>query len=251
MQTTPVLISLKEKKRHNKKSLAVLIDPDKINDQNALLNLVDACIGAAIDYLLVGGSMMTTVRLDETIKILKNSCEIPVVLFPGNSLYINKNADAILFLSLISGRNAELLIGQHVAAAPLLKDSGLEIISTGYMLVGDDATTTAAYISQSFPIPIAKPEIAVNTAMAGEMLGMSLIYMDAGSGAKTAIPGSTIAMVKDTLSAPLIVGGGINTIEKTEAAYQSGADMIVIGTATEQNVNFVQQAAEIRDIQNH
>ncbi len=250
MQTTPILKSLKEKKGHNQKSLAVLIDPDKINDQDSLSNLVDSCVAAEVDYFMVGGSLMTTSMLDKAVKIIKNSCEIPVVLFPGNSLYINENADAILFLSLISGRNSEFLIGQHVAAAPLLRDSDLEVISTGYMLVGDDVTTTAAYISQSFPIPAAKPEIAVNTALAGEMLGMSLIYMDAGSGAREAIPARTIAMVNEALNIPLIVGGGINTSAKAESAYRSGADILVIGTAVEEKMHFVREASLIRDQQN-
>ncbi len=245
-----ILKSLVKKKEHNVKSLAILIDPDKIKNEKSLGILLNVCKKSNVDYILIGGSLIVNDTLNETVDFIKKNSEIPTILFPGSNLHIDKSADAILFLSLISGRNPDLLIGQHVAAAPILKNSNLEVLSTGYILVGNDANTTVAYFSQTSPIPTKKVEIAVCTAIAGEMLGMKLIYLDAGSGTKEEVPQEMIAQVKKSISIPLIVGGGINTTAKVYAAYQAGADMIVLGTAVEEKANFVKEVAKIRDEMN-
>lgn len=247
IRRTMILTSLVEKKGKNIKSLSVLIDPDKIENKNSFLALLSLCKNFQIDYILVGGSLLVKDTLNETIKIIRESTDIPVILFPGSNQHIDKTADAILFLSLISGRNPDLLIGQHVVAAPVLKNSKLEILSTGYILVGDNANTTVAYISQTSPIPINKSDIAVCTAMAGEMIGMKLIYLDAGSGAEKEVSQIMIEAVNKSVSLPLIVGGGINTASKAESAYNSGADMLVLGTAVEKNIDFLSEVVAIRD----
>ena len=242
-----ILKSLVDKRKNNQKSLSVLIDPDKIENEASLKALIIICKNIDVDYIFVGGSLIVNDTLNETVSFVKNNSNIPVVLFPGSNLHIDKAADAILFLSLISGRNPDLLIGQHVAAAPILKNSTLEVLSTGYILVGNDANTTVAHVSQTSPIPTHKPEIAVCTALAGEMLGMRLIYLDAGSGAKEEVPSKMISQVKKSTGVPLIVGGGINTQAKAKEAYLSGADMIVLGTAVEKSVGFISEVAKVRD----
>lgn len=241
-----ILRSLINKTKELKKSLSLLIDPDKIASDISLDKIIEDANKYGIDYFLVGGSLLTSDRLEKVVNQIKKTTKIPVILFPGSNMHICKNADAILFLSLISGRNPELLIGQHVVAAPILRQTELEILSTGYILVGDQ-TTTVAYISQSLPIPFSKPEIAVCTAMAGEMLGMQLIYLDAGSGATTEVSETMIGQVKRAIGTPLIVGGGINSTQKIKTAYAAGADMIVLGTAVEQNINFISEATGIRN----
>src|SRR5688572_12639988 len=178
--------SLLEKKKKGQKSFAILIDPDKITT-SSLSSLIDFSIEAKVDYFLVGGSLLVSDQLDQCIIEIKKQCSIPVILFPGSTSQVSKHADALLYLSLISGRNPELLIGQHVVSAPFVKKSGLEIISTGYTVIDGGAPTTVSYISNASPIPADKADIALCTAMAGEMLGKKIIYMDAGSGAKKAI----------------------------------------------------------------
>ena len=242
-----ILKSLISKRDKGLKSLAVLVDPDKIESERKLERLIGVCNNARVDYIFVGGSLLISGSLEETIKFIKSYSSIPVILFPGSNLHINKSADAILFLSLISGRNADLLIGQHISAAPLIKKSNIEVLATGYMLVGSDLSTTVAHISQTSPIPSSKPEIAMCTALAGEMLGMRLIYLDAGSGAKEEVPGVMIEQVKKSIAVPLIVGGGISTIKKAKTAYHSGADTLVVGTAVENRLDFITEMAEIRD----
>ncbi len=242
-----LLRSLNEKKCDNKKSLAVLIDPDKVESSAALQSLIDQCSRLAVDYFLIGGSLLTTTILDDVVLQIRRSCSIPVILFPGNSMHISRHANGILFLSLISGRNADLLIGQHVVAAPMLKQSDLEVLPTGYILIGDHLTTTVAYISQTLPIPSGKPEIAVSTAIAGEMLGLRLIYLDAGSGAPHEVPHNTILQVRQSTKVPLIVGGGINEATKVNMAYASGADMVVLGTIIEKDPYFLPDAIKMRD----
>jgi phosphoglycerol geranylgeranyltransferase len=205
--------SLSDKKKLGKKSFAVLIDPDKVNT-SLLDELVNLSLVAKVDYFLVGGSLVISNHLDECVKHIKKNCDIPVILFPGSPSQVSRYADALLYLSLISGRNPELLIGQHVVSAPFVKQSGLEIMSTGYIVVDGGAPTTVSYISNASPIPADKNEIAMCTAMAGEMLGMKLIYMDAGSGAKRPITEGMIRVVADHIEAPLIIGGGIVHPEK-------------------------------------
>jgi phosphoglycerol geranylgeranyltransferase len=234
--------SLVERKRLGKKSFAVLIDPDKIND-NKMQQLIEVAVAAGVDYFLVGGSLVISNYLDNCIQYIKKSCSIPAILFPGSPSQISRYADALLYLSLISGRNPELLIGQHVVSAPFVRQSGLEIMSTGYMVIDGGAPTTVSYISNATPLPADKNEIAMCTAMAGEMLGMKLIYMDAGSGAKIPVTESMIEKVAQCISVPLIVGGGITEPEKAYLNCKAGADVIVVGNAIEKDESLIMQMA--------
>lgn len=241
--THSIYSSLTEKKAKGHKSFAVLIDPDKVNpaSMDELLGMVTE---ARVDYLLVGGSLVISNRLDEVVLQIKKNCDIPVILFPGSPSQITTHADALLYLSLISGRNPELLIGQHVISAAAVKQSGLEIISTGYMVIDGGAPTTVSYISNAAPIPADKNEIAMCTAMAGEMLGMKLIYMDAGSGAKRPIHESMIEQVSRVIEAPLVIGGGIKDPEKAYINCKAGADVIVIGNAIEKDPTLIREMSD-------
>lgn len=187
----------------------------------------------------MGGSLVLSTHLDEVIQQLKAVTTIPVVLFPGSPSQVSKYADALLYLSLISGRNPELLIGQHVLSAPFVKKSGLEIIPTGYIVVDGGAPTTVSYISNAAPVPSDKNDIALCTAMAGEMLGMKLIYMDAGSGAQKPITESMIGAVAKNVDIPIIVGGGITDPEKAYLNCKAGADVIVVGNAIEKDPSLI------------
>ncbi|MBK5272275.1 MAG: geranylgeranylglyceryl/heptaprenylglyceryl phosphate synthase [Bacteroidia bacterium] len=235
--------SLIEKKKQGKKSFAVLIDPDKVND-SILNELIEFSIPAKVDYLLVGGSLVISNHLDECVQQIKQNCDIPVILFPGSPTQVSKYADALLYLSLISGRNPELLIGQHVVSAPFIKQSGLEIMPTGYIVIDGGAATTVSYISNALPVPADKNEIAMCTAMAGEMLGMKLIYIDAGSGAKRPITESMIKIVAENIETPLIVGGGIIDPEKAYLNCKAGADVIVVGNAIEKNSSLIKEMSD-------
>jgi phosphoglycerol geranylgeranyltransferase len=239
-----LLNSLCEKQKQGKKSMAILLDPDKIDEPSRLNHLLNLASENCVDYFFVGGSLLTTTNLSEIVHQIKKNVTIPVILFPGNSMQIEPAADAILFLSLISGRNPELLIGQHVIAAPILKNSTLEIIPTGYMLVNSGKTTSVAYISNTTPIPEDKYSLAACTAMAGEMLGLQTIYLDAGSGAEREISAKMIASVRRVINVPLIIGGGINTSEKALSALSAGADMIVMGNALEKNPDLLIEVAD-------
>lgn len=230
-----ILGNLTERKQKGIKSLAVLIDPDKVVDDNSLTMLIRMCMENMVDYLLVGGSFITKNTSSQIITKIKELCDIPVVLFPGSNLHIDLSADSILFLSLISGRNPDYLIGQHVLAAPILKNSRLEIIPTGYMLIGANNTTTVSYISNTIPIPADKYSIAACTALAGEMLGLKLIYLDAGSGAENQISPKMISLVKKSISIPLMVGGGLNSLVKVSEALEAGAETVVVGNGIENN----------------
>lgn len=232
--------SLLEKKKSGKKSFAILIDPDKVS-ASSLSSLIDLAVSAKADYFFVGGSLVVSDHLDDCVQQIKQQCSIPVILFPGNSAQISKYADALLYLSLISGRNPELLIGQHVVSAPFVKKSGLEIISTGYMVIDGGAPTTVSYISNAAPIPADKSDIALCTALAGEMLGMKLIYMDAGSGARKAISEEMITKVACNITVPLIVGGGIRDAEKAYLNCKAGADVIVVGNAIEKDLSIIHE----------
>lgn len=242
--TQPILQNLHQRKKAKVKSFAVLIDPDKISDSGACLALVNRCIENQVDFFLVGGSLITTDNFSLVVAMIKEQCEIPVIIFPGNTMHIDTSADAILFLSLISGRNPELLIGQHVHAAPILKRSNLEIISTGYLLIDSGRSTTVSYISNTSPIPADKHSIAACTAMAGEMLGLSTIYLDAGSGAERAVPEKMISAVRKSVDCPLIVGGGINSGYKASLALSAGADVVVVGNGIEKNLELLVEVSE-------
>lgn len=239
-----ILDTLTDRSRQGKKSIAVLIDPDKATDTAQLQHLINVASENLVDFFLVGGSLVTTTNMSEVVKQIKDHVSIPVILFPGNSIQLEPTADALLFLSLISGRNPELLIGQHVIAAPIIKNTKLEVIPTGYMLINSGRTTSVAYISNTTPIPDDKYSLAACTAMAGEMLGLRAIYMDAGSGAEKEINARMIATVKNSISVPLIIGGGINTRQKAFTALEAGADMIVIGNALEKDPNLLTEISE-------
>ncbi|MCF8368702.1 MAG: geranylgeranylglyceryl/heptaprenylglyceryl phosphate synthase [Bacteroidales bacterium] len=228
----------------DKKQFAVLVDPDKYSSSQ-LIDLIGLSVESCVNYFFVGGSLLSDGNLENTIKVIKDHSDIPVIIFPGDELQINSHADGILLLSLISGRNPELLIGKHVIAAPYLRRSGLEILPTGYILVDSGKSTTALYMSNSLPIPANKNEIAVCTAMAGEMLGMKLIYMDGGSGADDPVPTSMIQKVKENISIPLILGGGIRTPETAREKFKAGADIIVVGNAIETDHSLLTKIAEV------
>lgn len=232
------------------KSFAVLIDPDKIGSKEDCLTLIKLSEKHKVDFFFVGGSLITSSNLSHVIKLIKVNSAIPVVLFPGSNMHIDDAADGLLFLSLISGRNAELLIGQHVVAAPILKKARLEILPTGYLLIDSGSQTTASYMSNSSPIPHDKCAVAACTAMAGEMLGLKLIYLDAGSGAKNPVTAKMISSVRNAVKTPLIVGGGINTVDKAMNALDGGADVIVIGNGIEKNPNLLIEVSEKVDVLN-
>ncbi len=216
------------------KSLAVLIDPDK-SDPVHLDRLLSVESTPHIDIILVGGSVITKGSMAATIQLIRERTDIPCVIFPGGNDQIHPEADAILLLSLISGRNPELLIGKHVEAAPLLQRSGLEIIPTGYILMDGGTTTTVSYISNTVPIPYNKPELAAVTALAGEQLGLKLTYMDAGSGAMKPVSDNAIRQVRALTKNPIIVGGGITDAEGVKKAWDAGADVVVVGNALEKD----------------
>src|SRR5580692_183695 len=232
--------SLLAGKKKGQRSFAVLVDPDNVNAKK-IEELTSLAISAGVDYLFVGGSLVISNHLDEVVQRIKKNCSIPVILFPGTPSQVSRYADGLLYLSLISGRNPELLIGQHVISAPAVRKSGLEIISTGYMVIDGGAPTTVSYISNATPIPADKNEIAMCTAMAAEMLGMKLIYMDAGSGAKRAIHEEMISAVSKQIEIPLVIGGGIKDPEKAYRNCKAGADLIVIGNAIEKDSSLIKE----------
>lgn len=242
MKLATIYSNLRERKARGQKSFAVLIDPDNVNDE-MMEQLIKLAIAAKVDYFLVGGSLVISSYLDQCVQFIKKNCSIPVLLFPGSPSQVSKYADALLYLSLISGRNPELLIGQHVVSAPAIRKTGLEILSTGYMVIDGGAPTTVSYISNAAPLPANKNDIAVCTAMAGEMLGMKLIYMDAGSGARIPITESMIQKVSQNIEIPLFVGGGITDPEKAYLNCRAGADIIVVGNAIEKDESLIMDMA--------
>jgi len=218
----------------NQKKLVILLDPDKTKIVN-LPSVIKRIRQLEADFIFVGGSLLFKNVVDAFLLQIKELTDLPVVLFPGSTLQISNNADAILFLQLLSGRNPEFLIGNQVVAAPLLRQSNLEVISTGYLLVESGRETTASYISNTKPLPSHKPEIAVATAMAGQYIGNKLIYLDGGSGALHPVPLKMIEMVSKNIDLPLIVGGGIKNKKQIEAVFRAGATLVVVGTAFENN----------------
>ncbi len=222
----------------------MLIDPDFGTDEAALERTVQNACMAQADLLFVGGSLLTTTRFDRCVQRVKELSDRPVVLFPGSPAQLSGHADAVLFLSLISGRNPELLIGHHVTAAPTIKALGLEAVPTGYMLVDGGKPTTVSYVSQTLPIPHDKPGIAAATALAGELLGLRAMYLDTGSGAQRTVHPSMIAAVRKAVNVPLIVGGGIRDAASARALCAAGADVLVVGTAFEQDPELIYALSE-------
>jgi len=242
--------SILEAKQQGKKKFVVLIDPDNVR-LGKLDKVLELSKSANVDYFFIGGSLVVNDMLDMVLENIKKTTEIPTILFPGNSFQLSYKADGLLFLSLISGRNADLLIGKHVISAPFLKISPLEIMSTGYMLVDGGISTTVQYMSNTTPIPATKDDIALCTAMAGELLGMKMIYMDAGSGAKNPISANMIDAVSSAIDIPLIVGGGIRTPEKAYENVKAGADVIVVGNAIEKDPQLIiEMAAAVHEAEN-
>lgn len=239
----PIYDQILKRSQSGRKQIAILIDPDK-RTAKEVENIARAAGEAQPDYFFVGGSLLVNNQLEECVRILKEHSGIPVILFPGNTLQMSWKADAILFLSLISGRNAEMLIGRHVIAAPYLRLSPLEVISCGYMLIESGKPTAVQYMSNTMPIPADKLDIAICTAMAGEMLGLRLIYLEAGSGASQPVPVDMISQVKENTGIPLIVGGGIRSPRQAVEICNAGADIIVIGTALEENHDMITEMTD-------
>ena len=217
---------------NNKKQLAILIDPGKYG-VNRLVTLLQLMQQNPPHYVLVGGSI-TSASMDETIELIRQYLSVPIILFPGNASQFTPKADALMYLSLISGRNSDYLIGQHVLSSISIKKSGLKVVPVGYMLIESGRMTSVEYISNTKPIPSNKTDIAVCTAVAGELLGMRSIYLEGGSGADRPVPAEMIKAVKQNISIPLIVGGGIRTVDALKNAYASGADVVVVGNVLEE-----------------
>ena len=228
-----------------RKSIALLLDHDKAKE-NSLRNIIKTANESKTDYIFAGGSL-TFNSIENLITEIRKLCSIPVILFPGNLLQLSHKADIILLLSLISGRNPELLIGNHVIAAPYLKDVKEKVVSVGYILISCGNKTSVEYISQTEAIPSDKPEIAIATAMAGEMLGLQMIYLEAGSGATNTVPVSLVRAVRENISIPLAVGGGIKNSNQVEEIFNAGADLIILGNGCENNPSLLTEACRIRD----
>lgn len=224
-------------KANSEKLLAILLDPDKIDLNNAEI-LIEKINQSPATHVFIGGSLVENNIIDDLIIKIKQSCNLPIVLFPGNPSQISNQADAILFLSLISGRNPDFLIEHQVIAAPILKQIQLEIISTGYILIESGTQTAVESVSKTKPLDRNNIDLVLATAQAGEMLGNKLIYLEAGSGAKHAVPLEIIEKVSQNIEIPLLVGGGIIDLQGIQDAYDSGADLVVIGTAFEKDVDF-------------
>jgi len=226
-------------------SIGLLLDPDKSSGESLrnILNIAEECHA---DFILTGGSL-TFNSIDNLIDEVKKRCSIPVVLFPGNLLQLSLKADIIMLLSLISGRNPELLIGNHIIAAPYLKTVREKLISVGYILINCGSMTSVEYISQTEAIPSDKPEIAVATALAGEMLGFGMIYLEAGSGAAKPVPTNIVRAVRENVLIPIAVGGGIRNKKEIEEIFNAGADTIILGNGCEKNPELLRDACRVRD----
>lgn len=235
-------LQMKEKDRQQ---LAILIDPDKASDAH-LLALCQKANEGKIDCFFVGGSLLSSGCVENVVSFLKANTSIPILLFPGSTMQLTNNADAVLFLSLISGRNADLLIGKHVETAPFIHKNNLETISTGYMLIDSGRPTSVSYMSGTQPIPYEKDEIAVCTAMAGEMLGLKAIYLEGGSGAENPVSIAMISAVKKNINIPLIVGGGIRDANTASQMYNAGANILVVGTKVEQGLSIIDDITAIK-----
>lgn len=231
MKTFDKLLQVKSKRGAG---YLVLIDPDK-QEVDRAVETAESCEEAGVDALLVGGSLLFTQNLDLLVSRIKEKCNLPVILFPGSTKQVSRYADAILFLSLISGRNANTLIGEQVMAAPIIKSIDIEPISTGYMFIESGCVTSALFISDTRPIPREKADIAAAHALAAEYIGMKCVYLEAGSGAVYSVPESIIRSVKGYCNIPIIVGGGIRTPADAANKVKAGADFIVTGSVIEDN----------------
>jgi phosphoglycerol geranylgeranyltransferase len=224
--------------REISKGIAVLIDPEKCDNGEKLFALLDKAAFAHVDYLFVGGSTVSRSEFQQTISAIRSHSSLPLIIFPGSFHQISEEADAILFLSLISGRNPDFLIGHHIAAAQELSEMQIEVLPTGYILIDGGTKSSVAYVSQTTPIPNESLSIIRNTALAGKLLGMQLLYLDAGSGAKECVSEKCIHTLRD-LGLPIIVGGGIREIDQMAALHKSGASVVVIGNKLEEDIDFL------------
>ncbi|MEO7176208.1 MAG: geranylgeranylglyceryl/heptaprenylglyceryl phosphate synthase [Saprospiraceae bacterium] len=242
-----ILQSIKEAHAAGKKLIILVVDPDMLRIGN-LVETLKVSVEIGVDYILLGGSVVLEDVLEQCIQQIREHCNIPIILFPGNQMQISNDADAILLLSLISGRNPDYLIGRHVEAAPRLFQSKLEVIPTGYILIDGGRYTAVNYITQTIPIPADKPEIAACTALAGAYLGLKMFYLEAGSGADKHVPVEMISMIRKFVDLPILVGGGIKRAEQAAAIFKAGADAIVIGTAFEKDPELARAIAGCRDL---
>lgn len=233
-------------KKSKRKGFSVLIDPDHLKIKN-LETIINIANKQDVDYFFIGGSLILQDRLEETLKLIRENSFIPTILFPGSGFQISHHAHALLFLSLVSGRNPEYLIGKQIEIAPKLQTTGLEIISTAYMLVDGRNSNTAAYISQTQPIPNDKPEAALATALAAKYLGFHLLFLDAGSGAKISVSQEMISRISGMVQLPLIVGGGITNGYKARELYQAGADILVVGNAIEKDPSLIAEIVSAKE----
>jgi phosphoglycerol geranylgeranyltransferase len=234
---TSIYTQIINSKAANQKLLAILIDPDKV-DMKSIATLSHKINQSPATHVFVGGSSFAGNHFDELILNLKQNTNLPIILFPGNPSQISDKADGILFLTLLSGRNPDYLIEHQVNAVPILKKTNLEIISTGYLLIESGTETAVERVSKTKPLSISNPEYILQTAEAGELLGNKLIYLEAGSGAKNSLPLEIISLISKNIDIPLIVGGGIRSISEIKKAHQAGADLVVIGTAFENDTDF-------------
>lgn len=250
-QTKMVSKLLEGLHKSGEKGVAWLVDPDKIEDGDELLSEFSWIKSSSLDLILVGGSHISKDNFSEVIRKLQLFFEdIPIVIFPGSQMQLSAEADAILFLSLLSGRNPEYLIGHQVTAAPLVQKIGLEVLPTGYVLVNDGEMASVHYVSQTFPLPNAKPELVEATVLAGKFLGMKFFFLDAGSGVKSPVSTEVIQRVKKAVNLPLIVGGGLDTLDKCKMAFRGGADLLVIGNAIEKDPSFLAGVLAYKEAKN-
>ncbi len=222
------------------KGLLVLLDPDRSDDHHLNRLLPHLNHSRRVRAVLVGTSILMSPGLDSFVERVKNKCQKPVILFPGSVVQLTPKADALLYLVMVSGRNPELLIGEHVKAAPLIKHYGMEAIATAYILVESGAYTAVEYVSFTRPIPRNKPEIVVAHALAAYYMGMQAVYLEGGSGAREPVPSSVIQAVREAVPLPLIVGGGLRSREQVEEVFRAGADLAVVGTALEENPDLLE-----------
>ena len=234
---TDIYSNILKAKAQDQKLLAILLDPDKLLLEN-VATLISKINQSPATHIFVGGSLVENNIIDDLIATIKQQCTLPVILFPGNPSQLSNKADGILFLSLISGRNPDYLIGHQVKAAPILKQTNLEIIPTAYILIASGNETAVASVSKTEPLDRNNAESILATALAGEMLGHKLLYLEAGSGAKYSVPLEVIQLVSQNSGIPVIVGGGIRNHKGIAEAYTHGADLVVIGTAFENDYNF-------------
>jgi phosphoglycerol geranylgeranyltransferase len=237
MEKVTIYQEIQKAKSEHRKLLAILLDPDKIV-LDTIADLVYKINQSPATHVFIGGSLVESSILDDLIVRIKKDCALPIVLFPGHPSQISNYADGILFLSLLSGRNPDYLIEHQVKAAPILKRTNLEILSTGYILIESGSETAVERVSKTKPLDRDNLDLALATAQAGEMLGNKLIYLEAGSGAQKAVPQEMVELIAQNIEIPLIVGGGIVDLKGIQNAYQSGADLVVIGTAFENDINF-------------